>query len=117
MSHWEHFDLDRRCWFIPAGHSRSRNPRIVPLTDDAIEALREMQVVADAASPCVFHALKGAPCPPQVFAAQMQALGLLCRNFSELRNLAIDRVRLRGKNLTLAQIHQVIGKPLPSKRS
>jgi len=41
-SRWEHFDLDRRNWTIPAEHSKSRKIRSIPLNPTAIQILESL---------------------------------------------------------------------------
>jgi integrase len=42
---WPEFDFDKREWRIPAARMKGRVEHIVPLSDQAIEALKELQAV------------------------------------------------------------------------
>jgi integrase len=39
---WEHIDVERRIWRIPATNSKSRKVRAVPLNDSAIGVLNRL---------------------------------------------------------------------------
>ena len=39
---WEHFDLDRRNWTIPAEFSKSRKIRSIPLNQSALQVLESL---------------------------------------------------------------------------
>lgn len=43
---WEEFDLDAKEWVIPAHRMKMRKAHIVPLSTQAIEALRELQSIS-----------------------------------------------------------------------
>ena len=40
---WDEIDLDKEVWTIPAGRMKAENEHRVPLTEDAISILKEMQ--------------------------------------------------------------------------
>lgn len=42
---WEEFDLDAGLWAIPSHRMKKRRPHTVPLSRQAVEALRELQVL------------------------------------------------------------------------
>ena len=109
---WEDFDLDGRTWLIPAANNKNRRARVVPLTAEAVRLLIAMQPLADPSNPRVFHALASAACSPKAFHAVMLQMGLPCRNFIELRRLAIKCFESRS-TLTQVEICQIIDRPLP----
>jgi len=42
---WEEFDLEKAMWSIPAERMKMRRPHLVPLSSQAVEALRELQAM------------------------------------------------------------------------
>jgi integrase len=45
MAEWKEFDFDKRVWEVPVERMKMRRPHLVPLSDQVIEALRELQVI------------------------------------------------------------------------
>lgn len=45
MAEWREFDFDKRVWEVPVERMKMRRPHLVPLSDQVIAALREIQVV------------------------------------------------------------------------
>lgn len=108
---WEDYDLAGRTWMIPAANNKNRRARVVPLTAEAVRLLIAMQPLADPSNPRVFHALASAACSPKAFHAVMLQMGLPCRNFIELRRLAIKCLESRSL-LTEVEICQIVDRPL-----
>lgn len=45
QAEWKEFDLDKAIWEVPKERMKMRRPHIVPLSDQVVEALREIQAV------------------------------------------------------------------------
>lgn len=43
---WGEIDLEARVWVLPAGRSKSKRENVVPLSDGAVEVVREAEVLA-----------------------------------------------------------------------
>jgi integrase len=50
MAEWAEFDFDRCEWRIPAAHTKMRRPHRVPLPPQAIELLRQLEVITGRAA-------------------------------------------------------------------
>lgn len=44
---WHEFDLKNRCWIIPANKAKNNNPHHVPLSDLALELLKELKTLSN----------------------------------------------------------------------
>lgn len=112
VARWDDFDLEGRGWVIPAVNAKDRKARVVPLTADAVRILDALQPISHLADQRVFHALTSTRCSPKAFKLMMAEMGLPCRNFPELRWLAIKRLQEWSK-LPDDQICQILGRPSP----
>ncbi|MEA9395091.1 tyrosine-type recombinase/integrase [Lelliottia amnigena] len=45
LAEWKEFDFDKCVWEVPVERMKMRRPHLVPLSDQVIEALRELQVI------------------------------------------------------------------------
>lgn len=45
MAEWKEFDFDKRVWEVPVERMKMRRPHLVPLSDQVISALREIQAI------------------------------------------------------------------------
>ena len=45
MAEWKEFDFDKRVWEVPVERMKMRRPHLVPLSDQVVSALREIQTV------------------------------------------------------------------------
>ncbi|MBE0152115.1 tyrosine-type recombinase/integrase [Serratia sp. PL7] len=45
MAEWKEFDFDKRVWEVPVERMKMRRPHLVPLSDQVVAALREIQAV------------------------------------------------------------------------
>jgi integrase len=45
MAEWKEFDFDKRVWEVPIERMKMRRPHLVPLSDQVVAALREIQAV------------------------------------------------------------------------
>ncbi len=103
---WREFDLDRRIWRVPSSRSGDR-PRVIPLTDAALRALKAMTLVADPASPRVFHAAGSVAQLHRTFPSLMRRMRRTHANFNALRAHAIQT--LLRRNLTFTQTARILG--------
>lgn len=47
MAEWKEFDFDKRVWEVPVQRMKMRRPHLVPLSDQVVTALREIQTITD----------------------------------------------------------------------
>ncbi|AGO53998.1 integrase Int [Serratia plymuthica 4Rx13] len=45
MAEWKEFDFEKRVWEVPVERMKMRRPHLVPLSDQVVSSLREIQVV------------------------------------------------------------------------
>ncbi|MDP9565017.1 integrase arm-type DNA-binding domain-containing protein [Dickeya oryzae] len=45
LAEWKEFDFDKCVWEVPVERMKMRRPHLVPLSDQVIEALRELQMI------------------------------------------------------------------------
>ena len=45
LAEWKEFDFDKRVWEVPVERMKMRRPHLVPLSDQVIEALCELQMI------------------------------------------------------------------------
>jgi integrase len=45
VAEWKEFDFDKCVWEVPVERMKMRRPHLVPLSDQVIEALRELQMI------------------------------------------------------------------------
>lgn len=109
FAEWGEFDLVRRCWTMPAEHTKSRKRRNVPLSRKAIAILKALRRHRSASSPRVLHLL-GAP------GTISSGFHMLCKSadirdlrFHDLRHEAICRMVLNKRQLSVYEIMRIVG--------
>lgn len=73
---WEEFDFSRRIWAIPADRTKMRRPHLIPLSDAAMEILRELRGLCDGTG-LMFPSMrgKGRPISENTFNVALRTMG------------------------------------------
>ena len=75
LAEWAEFDLDARRWNVPAARMKLREPHIVPLSDQVLAILKELQPLTGG-GPYVFQGLRpGKPLSNNTLNAALRRMG------------------------------------------
>ena len=109
LAEWSEFDLERRYWIIPAGHTKCGVERLVPLNKAALRALRVMKMARRPDSPRVFHLIGTAKSASNIFSKLTIQLGIPDLRFHDLRHEAISRMVLKQRHFSVFEIMSIVG--------
>jgi integrase len=109
LAEWREFDLGRRIWIIPAEHTKCGVTRLVPLTLQAVRALRVMSLVRISESNRVFHMISTPKSASNIFSKMTMGLGIRDLRFHDLRHEAISRIVLKQRHLSVFEIMKIVG--------
>lgn len=109
LAEWSEFDLERRYWIIPAGHTKCRKERLVPLNKAALRALRAMKLIKSKDSPRVFHLIRNSISASNVFSKITIDMGIADLRWHDLRHEAISRMVLKQRHLSVFEIMDIVG--------
>ena len=109
---WEHFNLDRRNWTIPAKHSKSRKIRSIPLNRSAIEVLESLGTRGKYDHP--FIGRRGTPLTTinRAWSRLRDDAGLPHLRLHDLRHQYASFLINQGR--TLYEVQQILGHSDPS---
>ena len=109
---WEHFDLDRRNWTIPAEHSKSRKIRSIPLNDQAVSILENLGTRGKYDHPFIGRRGKPLTTIHKVWTRLRRDAGLPHLRLHDLRHQYASFLINQGR--TLFEIQQILGHSDPS---
>ena len=109
---WEHFDLDRRNWTIPAEFSKSRKIRSIPLNDQALSILENLGTREKYDH--LFIGRRGKPLTTihKVWTRLRASAGLPHLRIHDLRHQYASFLINQGR--TLYEVQQILGHSDPS---
>lgn len=133
LAEWRHVHLARRLWMIPDENTKMRYERAVPLSKAAMRAFRLLKLLAHKADALVFHpfrippeSVKPAPKPKpgrrakpvrhvnannvsRLFGYFIRKAGLPGFTFHDLRHVAVTRMVLNKRKLSVYEIMKIVG--------
>ena len=76
LAHWPEFELDKAVWSIPAGRMKMRKAHFIPLSDQTVAVLREVQKITGRTEGYVFPGnITGRPLSENTLNAALRRLG------------------------------------------
>jgi integrase len=109
---WEHFDLERRNWTIPAEFSKSRKIRSIPLNDQALSILENLGTRGKYDHPFIARGGKPFTTIHKVWTRLRDAAGLPHLRIHDLRHQYASFLINQGR--TLYEVQQILGHSDPS---
>ena len=109
---WEHVDLDRRNWTIPAEHSKSRKIRSIPLNQSAIQVLESLGTRGKYDHPFIGRRGKPLTTIHKVWTRLRNSAGLPHLRLHDLRHQYASFLINQGR--TLFEVQQILGHSDPS---
>jgi len=109
---WEHFDLDRRNWTIPAEFSKSRKIRSIPLNDQALSILENLGTHGKYDHPFIGRRGKPLTTIHKVWTRLRDDAGLPHLRLHDLRHQYASFLINQGR--TLYEVQQILGHSDPS---
>ncbi len=106
---WSEFDLSRKVWIIPAKHTKTRQTRVVPLSQAAMRVLIILRNMAKPVDERVFEVFSSPAVVSAVFRKMVRSCGISDFRFHDLRHEAISRMVIYKRQLTIYQIMQMVG--------
>lgn len=108
-ANWREISACGTFWTIPAKHTKANRQRVVPLTKTARRILRLLRLLADPASPRLFHMLKSAASVSVQFSRWMKKWGIEGLKLHDLRHEGVSRLVLKQRNYTVYEIMDIVG--------
>jgi len=109
LAEWDEFDIKRRYWELPAGHTKCRKSRSIPLSRKAVAILKRLRAYRGAEDPRVFHLLGTPNVVSTGFSALRESAGLHNFRFHDLRHEAICKMVLYKRQLRVYEIMRIVG--------
>lgn len=108
---WSEISSDQRLWTIPAGHTKTKKTRFVPLTQKAKSALASLRTSDSALDPKerIFRFLKSPSSACSAFRSIVQDANIEDFRFHDLRHEAISRMVLYWRQYNVFEIMQIVG--------
>ena len=106
---WSEFDLTRRVWTIPKGHTKMKTSRAVPLSNAAMDILATLQTLKVEGEPRVFHRWSTPNVASNCFRILVNRSGVEDFRFHDLRHEAASRMVLNKRQLSTFEIMGIVG--------
>lgn len=108
LAEWKEFDLQKKIWIIPAEHCKTKRTRLMPLSNAAVELLRELEP-KNSTEKRVFNKLKDPDTVSAGFRKFVKSAGIEDLKFHDLRHEAISRIVTTKRNINIMEIMKMIG--------
>jgi integrase len=106
---WENVHIERNLWSLPAADTKSKKARAIPMSKKSVRIFKLLKMLADPASPRIFHALG----KPGNVSAGFHKFVLDAKvkdfRFHDLRHEAISRMVLYKRKLSVFEIMAIVG--------
>jgi len=112
LAEWREFDFEDDGdlnWLIPAEHTKAKTERLMPLTDGALAALRELKALANPDNPRLFHPMGAPDSVSALFHRYSLRAGLIDFRFHDLRHEGISRFVSTQTGYRLLEISTMVG--------
>ena len=109
LAEWPEFSKNERYWDIPAGHTKAKAARQMPLTYKAKVALRELKALAMPGNPRVFHTMGDSDSVSALFHRYSLRAGLVDFRAHDLRHEGISRFVSTQSGMDLGRIGLLVG--------
>lgn len=116
LAQWSEFDLERKIWIIPAEHCKTKKTRMMPLSNVAVELLREIEP-KNKEQKRLFKKLTEPKTVSAGFHKIVKSVGLADFRFHDLRHEAISRIVTYKRNINVMEIMKMIGHSSPEMMS
>ena len=113
LSEWREVSPNFDFWTIPAGHTKCKPTRIVPLTMKARRVIRLLKLLANPSKPKVFHTLGSPGVVSALFHRFVEQAGIGNFRFHDLRHEGISRFVLTQRGYSVFEIMLIVGHSSP----
>lgn len=109
FAEWSEFDMQRRVWTIPKGHTKMKNSRAVPLSNAAMDILAKLQTLKVEGESRVFHRWASPNVASNCFRILVDRSGVDDFRFHDLRHESASRMVLNKRQLSTFEIMGIVG--------
>ncbi len=109
FAEWKELEHGDQLWRIPAGHTKKRTTRRVPLSPRAREVVKKLRSLAKADDPRIFHAMGTAGAISQRFAKLVDDAEIEGLRLHDLRHEAISRMCVHKTKVPIKAIMDIVG--------
>lgn len=113
LAEWSEFDLNRRVWSMPAGHTKGNRARSVPLSKRAVRVMKALRKQSKPGQLRPFATIAKPNLASVTFRKITSKAKVVGLRFHDLRHESVSRLVLEKRKLSVFEIMKIVGHSSP----